>query len=113
MIVRTWHGIVPVEKADAFQSYLLNTGVAEAKSIPGNLAAYIYSQSQEVFEHFYMVSYWEDMEAIIAFAGHNPHIAVTYPEDTNFGLVSDPIVLHHEVHVVPTDFPILLSEVVR
>lgn len=105
MIARTWHGIVPVEKAKAFKEYLLMTGVAEAKAVPGNLAAYIYSQKQDNYAHFFMVSYWRDMEAIKAFAGKNPHTALTYPEDSKYELISDPIVLHLEVESVPDEFP--------
>jgi heme-degrading monooxygenase HmoA len=106
MIVRSWHGIVPIDKAGAFRLYLLQTGVTEAKSTPGNLGAFIYSQPQGGWEHFFMVSYWIDMEAVCAFAGLMPHIAVTYPDDAKYGLISDPIALHHEVKSVPEDFPI-------
>lgn len=108
MIVRTWHGIVPLEKADGFRSYLQNTGIAEAKALSGNKEAYIYSQSQGEFEHFFMVSYWESIESIHSFAGSNPHIAVTYPEDNKYCLISDPIVLHHEVQKVPSEFLLYL-----
>jgi hypothetical protein len=66
MIVRTWHGIVPAEKADGFLDYLLNTGVAEAKA------------------------YWESIDSIRSFAGPKPHVAVTCPEDGKYGLISDP-----------------------
>lgn len=34
---------------------------------------------------------------MIAFAGDNPIIAVTYPEDDKYGLISDPIVIIQEV----------------
>lgn len=101
MIVRTWHGIVPMEKAAAFREYLSVTGVAEAKVTPGNLGVDIFSQPQDGWEHFFMVSYWNDFEAIKAFAGANPHIAVCYPEDKKFSLISDPIVLHHEIQKLP------------
>jgi len=106
MIVRTWHGIVPIEKAEGFRNHLINTGVLEAKALAGNLAAYIYSQSQNEFEHFFMVSYWRDMESVKSFAGPNPQIAVTYPEDDKYDLISDPIVLHHEVMELPSQFPL-------
>ena len=106
MIVRSWHGIVPLEKAEAFRLHLLQTGVIEAKSTIGNLGAFIYSQPQDTWEHFFMVSYWTNFEAIRAFAGPDPQIAVCYPGDSGFGLISDPIVLHHEVPNVPSEFPI-------
>jgi hypothetical protein len=104
MIVRTWHGIVPVEKSVSFRQYLLETGVAEAKATPGNLGVFTHDLRQVEFQHFFMISYWENMTAVKNFAGPEPHIAVTYPEDELFGLISDPIVLHHEVKSVPDDY---------
>lgn len=108
MIVRSWHGIVPIDKAEGFSEYILITGIAEAKATVGNLGAYIHHQIQDKFEHFFMVSYWDSMESIKAFAGNTPHIAVTYPEDDKYELISDPIVLHHEIKEVPLEFPIPL-----
>ncbi len=52
-----------------------------------------------------MVSYWRDMDSVKSFSGPNPQIAVTYPEDDKYGLISDPIVLHHEVEELPSQFP--------
>ena len=106
MISRSWHGIVPFDKADGFHEYLLKTGIAEARATPGNLAAYMYQVSQDMYVHFFMVSYWKDMEAVKAFAGDLPHISVTYPEDYQYELISDPIVLHHEIKSLPTGFPV-------
>lgn len=97
MIVRSWHGAVPIEQGEAFGEYLNETGVAEAKATPGNLGVSICRRAQNGYEHFFMVSYWTDFEVIKVFAGPEPDIAVTYPEDADFGLISDPIVLHHEV----------------
>ncbi|UJB31241.1 hypothetical protein [Chromobacterium sp. Beijing] len=37
------------------------------------------------------------LEAVRAFAGDNYHIAVTYPDDEQFELLSDPYVFQHEV----------------
>lgn len=104
MIARSWHGIVPIEKAEAFLSHLMKTGVAEAKDTPGNRGVFIHRQSQDRFEHFFMISYWDNMESIIKFAGPHPNVAVTYLEDELYGLISDPIVLHHEIEAVPEEY---------
>jgi hypothetical protein len=109
MIVRTWHGIVPVDKAGAYRVYLLQTRVTEIKAIPGNLGTYIYSQQQGNWEHFFMVSYWIDMEAVCSFAGLMPHLSMNYPDDSKYGLISDPVTIHHTVNKVPDDFPIPVS----
>ncbi len=105
MIVRSWHGVVPAAQGEAFRAYLLRTGVAETQAILGNRGSYIYSRERDGWEHFFMVSYWDNWEAIRIFAGPDPQIAVDYPEDRKFGLIADPIVLHHEVVGAPAGFP--------
>ncbi|OHD11167.1 MAG: hypothetical protein A2Y34_09090 [Spirochaetes bacterium GWC1_27_15] len=97
MIARSWHGIVPIEKAKEFREYLLITGVADAKATVGNIDVYIYNKSQDGFEHFFMVSYWDSYDSIISFAGDQYYIAVTYEDDYKYNLISDPIVLHFEI----------------
>jgi hypothetical protein len=109
LIVRSWHGIVPQAKAGAYRVYLLQTRVVQIKAIPGNLGVYIYSQPQGNWEHFFMVYYWIDMQSVCAFAGYMPHLSVSYPEDSQFGLIPDPVALHYTVNKIPDDFPIPLT----
>ena len=61
MIVRTWHGCVPLQHAEGFARHLA---------------------------------------AVKAFAGEDYHVAVTYPDDDAFELLSDPYVFQHEVEAV-------------
>ncbi|HEX2953379.1 MAG TPA: antibiotic biosynthesis monooxygenase [Bacillota bacterium] len=110
MIARSWHGAVPAEHGEAFCKHLSKTGIDGAKSIPGNLGVRIYRKRQGEFEHFFMISYWVNIEAIKAFAGPEPHIAVEYPGDEKYGLISDPIVIHFEVERVPEEFPLVFGE---
>jgi len=49
---------------------------------------------------FFLATYWKDLEAIKAFAGEQYQIAVTYPDDEQFELLSDPYVFHHHVQKV-------------
>lgn len=97
MISRTWHGIVPIEMRDAFERYEFETGVKDTKAIPGNRGAYLNIVEQGEYAHFFLCTKWDSMESVIAYAGNNPTIAVTYPEDDSYGLISDPIVLLQEV----------------
>ncbi len=98
LISRTWHGVVPHEHGDAFAIYLEKTGIQESRSIPGNVAAYVHRAEQEGRSHFFLCTLWRSWEAVRTFAGETPEIAVTYPEDARFGLISDPIVIHQEVN---------------
>ncbi|MEW4370283.1 hypothetical protein [Paenibacillus kandeliae] len=96
-ITRTWHGIVPLEQQEAFELHLHKTGVEHSQSIKGNLGAYIQIVQQGTYAHFFLCTVWSSWEAIRDFAGEQPEIAVTYPEDEQYGLISDPLVIHQEV----------------
>jgi len=97
MIVRTWHGCVPREHALGFAKHLELTGVQHAQGISGNLGALVKTVTQGDWEHFFLATYWKDIEAVKSFAGDDYHIAVTYADDEQFGLLSDPYVFQHDV----------------
>jgi len=42
LIARTWHGRVPVAKADAYFAYLQRTGIPDYKRTPGNRGVYVF-----------------------------------------------------------------------
>lgn len=100
MILRSWHGAVPVEFGDSFERYLEATGVSEAKAVPGNLGVFHRRARQGRYEHFFLLTYWDRWESVQRFAGDEPWVAVNYPEDSEFDLISDPIVLHQQVAAV-------------
>ncbi|TRZ40113.1 hypothetical protein CEQ21_04010 [Niallia circulans] len=104
MISRTWHGIVPLEKKEAFADYLNKTGVEESKSLAGNLAAHVKIVEQDKYAHFFLCTIWSTWDAIHLFAGSTPTIAVTHPEDEKYGLISDPIVIHQKVEAHENPF---------
>lgn len=100
MIVRTWHGCVPLRHAEGFAAHLQKTGVEHSEGTPGNLGARVRRETQGEWEHFFLATYWENVEAIKAFAGDKYQIAVTYPDDEQFELLSDPYVFQHQVQKV-------------
>ncbi len=100
MIVRTWHGCVPVQHAEGFAKHLDMTGVQHARRTVGNLAAKVRREKQGEYEHFFLATWWQDLTAIKAFAGEYYQMAVTYPDDEAFALISDPYVFHFEVDTV-------------
>lgn len=97
MIVRTWHGCVPMKHAAGFRQRLQLTGVEHARSIRGNRGAFVREQEQGIWMHFFLATYWDDIAAIKAFAGDDHQVAVTYTDDEWFELLSDPYVFQHEV----------------
>jgi len=97
MISRTWHGIVPLNRKEEFEQYEYQTGVKDTTAIEGNRGAYLKIVEQGQYAHFFLCTKWNSMESMIAYAGNHPSVAVTYPEDGNYGLISDPIVMIQEV----------------
>ena len=100
MIVRTWHGCVPLEHAEGFAAHLEVTGVTHSKSIKGNQGAFVKRVTQGNWEHFFLATYWDDIKAVKAFAGDDYLVAVTYQDDERFGLLSDPYVFQHQVPAI-------------
>jgi heme-degrading monooxygenase HmoA len=97
MISRTWHGIVPIQMKDEFEKYEYETVVKDITERKGNRAAYLKIVEQGKYAHFFLCTKWNSMASVKAYAGSKPTIAVTYPEDETFGLISDPIVIIQEV----------------
>jgi len=97
MIARTWHGIVPQEKADAYHAYLYRTGVPDLRATPGNLGVHVLRRREGVHAHFLMISWWDSIGAIRAFAGQDVERARYYPEDAEYLLKLEPTVTHYDV----------------
>jgi hypothetical protein len=97
MISRTWHGIVPIHLKNEFEKYEYETGVKDTTAIKGNKGAYLNVIEQGQYAHFFLCTKWDSMESMIAYSGDYPTVAVTYPEDDKYSLISDPIVIIQEV----------------
>lgn len=101
MIARLWHGVVPSEKADAYHIYLLQTGVRDYQSTPGNRGVYVLRCGKVDRAHFLLVSLWESWEAIRAFAGEEVERARYYAADADYLVEFEPTVTHYEVLETP------------
>ena len=101
MIARTWHGRVPAEKADAYYAYLLRTGLAEYASTPGNRGVTVLRRTEVGVTHFLLVTVWESIDAIKAFAGEGYERARYFSEDDEYLLEREPFVTHYEVLPAP------------
>jgi len=94
MIARYWHGIVPAEKAEEYEQYVLRTGITDLKATPGNRGAWVLHRVDDQEAHFLVISLWDSMDAIRAFAGDDTERARYYPEDRNYLLELEPTVTH-------------------
>jgi heme-degrading monooxygenase HmoA len=101
MLARTWHGAVSPDTADDYHAYLLRTGVPDYRSTPGNAGVYVLRRSQDGVAHFLLLTLWESLNAIRAFAGDDVERARYYPEDEAYLLELEPRVRHYEVRMAP------------
>jgi hypothetical protein len=97
MIARAWHGCVPANKADTYHEYLLRTGITDYRATPGNRGVTVMRRIEGQVAHFEILTFWDSVEAIKAFAGDDYELARYYPEDEEFLLEREPYVKHLEV----------------
>lgn len=97
MIARLWRGETRAEDADAYLAYLQETGLPAYVATPGNRGVRVLRRLRGDRAEFLLVSSWDSLDAIRAFAGPDVETAVYYPEDDAFLLGREPTVAHFEV----------------
>jgi heme-degrading monooxygenase HmoA len=97
MIARIWRGAVAQADGDAYAEYMDGTGMAGYRNTPGNRGAWMLRRDVDDKTEFVMFTLWDSMEAVRAFAGDQPEIAVFYPEDDRYLVKRDETVSHYEV----------------
>jgi heme-degrading monooxygenase HmoA len=97
MIARIWRGAVAQGDGDAYADYIDRTGMAAYKNTPGNRGAWMLRRDLGGKTEFLTFSLWESMDAVRAFAGEDPEVAVFYPEDDRYLVERDETVSHYEV----------------
>jgi heme-degrading monooxygenase HmoA len=100
MIARTWHGRVPADKADEYYEYLLRTGLADYQATPGNRGILVHRRIEGNVAHFVLTTLWDSIDAIKTFAGEDFEAARYYPQDDEYLLEREPVVIHSEVLMV-------------
>ena len=97
MVVRTWRGATRAADADAYVTYMEETGVSALAGTPGNEGVQMWRRIEGDRAEFVVVSWWESREAIVAFAGEDIERGVFYPEDDRYLLERGETVAHHDV----------------
>jgi heme-degrading monooxygenase HmoA len=97
MIARIWRGITLKEKADDYLAYLHETGLKDYAKTPGNCGVTTLRRDQGEHCEIMLISLWDSMDAVRAFAGENPDRSVYYPEDDQYLLQMEPLVRHYDV----------------
>ena len=97
MFSRTWHGVTPIIHRDKFEEYEYETGIKDTLKVEGNQGSYLKVIEKGEYAHFFLCTFWDDMDSMKKYSGNNPEIAVDYPEDEKYNLISDPIVVIQKV----------------
>src|SRR5215469_10558158 len=97
MIARIWRGITAKDKADEYLAYLQETGLKDYAATSGNRGVTVLRREQGEHCEIMLISLWDSMDAVRAFAGENPDRSVYYPEDDQYLLQMEPLVRHYEV----------------
>lgn len=100
LIARYWKCLCPRDRRAAFLEHLERTGVAETRAVPGCLGHVVLEREpsgpagHHALIEISLVTFWESMEAVKAYAGERPERAKLYPDDEDYGIISDLEVLH-------------------
>lgn len=97
MIAREWKCRVPEVHSKGFTDYLYETGIKDSSATPGFLGAQIFRRSFDDKVELTLITYWDKLESIEAFAGNDISVARLYPEDAAYQLEPDLSVQHYEV----------------
>jgi heme-degrading monooxygenase HmoA len=97
VIARHWHGIARREFAEAYVRHLREETFPALALIPGFAGSSVLQRSVAHGVEFLVVTHWQSLAAIQAFAGNNPESAVV-PQVVQRMMVSyDRTVSHYEV----------------
>ena len=98
MIARIWHGSVNKPRSDAYLTLMRTVALTDYRSVPGNLGAYALRREDGERVHFLMLTFWESLDAISAFAGQEVSAAKYYDFDKDFLVELEPTVAHYEIY---------------
>jgi heme-degrading monooxygenase HmoA len=102
VIARVWHGKTPREKADAYEKYL-SGAITKFPSIAGNLGYQLMridgGPDGEKYTEFQVVSYWDSLDSIHAYAGADIRRTHDLPRDHEFLVDMEPYVRNYELRV--------------
>ena len=103
MIARVWHGVVPIEKADGYERYLVDAdrGVRDYQRLPGNRGVTLLRRPDGDRVHFLLISLWDSRDAIAAYAGRDIEAAQYFEYDLECLIAPEPNVDHYEVVRLP------------
>jgi heme-degrading monooxygenase HmoA len=103
VIARVWTGTTRAADAEAYEGYLDLTGLPDLRGTPGNRGVMVLREVDGDRTTFLLISLWDSVDAVRAFAGQDVTRARYYPEDQRFLLQMPERVTHYEVLSTPAE----------
>jgi antibiotic biosynthesis monooxygenase (ABM) superfamily enzyme len=99
VIARVWRGATLAEDGDAYASYLEETGMRDARDIPGSRGTLVLHRVRGGYAEFETILLFETMEDVRGFAGDELDAAVFFELDEKYLIERELEVRHYEVDV--------------
>jgi heme-degrading monooxygenase HmoA len=97
MVLRAWRGYGAVAEAEAYPKHLLETVRPKLEQLDGFRGLYLLRHREAEEIEYLVLTLWESMDAVRAFAGEQPEVAVVEPEARAALVRFDETVRHYEV----------------
>src|SRR5260370_40317141 len=99
MIARIWTGATRDENADAYEEYMREVAMPGYTNVPGHRTLLMLRRPRgDGSTESTMLTCWDDMDCITAFAGPDPELAVFYPRAGQVPAGPAPTVRHHQAY---------------
>jgi antibiotic biosynthesis monooxygenase (ABM) superfamily enzyme len=99
VIARVWRGATLAENGDAYAAYLEETGMRNARELPGSRGTLVLRRERAGYAEFETILLFERMEDVRGFAGDELDAAVFFDLDDKYLVERDLEVRHYEVDV--------------
>ena len=86
----------PAAKGDSYLEHMRTFAIPRYRAVPGNLAAYALRRFEGDVMHIDMLTFWESLDSIKAFAGENVEKARYDDFDKDYLLEYEPTCRHYE-----------------
>jgi heme-degrading monooxygenase HmoA len=109
VIVRMWRGRERRDRAGAYRRHLEGSVFPRLQSLPGFLGASLLQRMDKGEAEVLVMTKWDSMAAIKAFAGPDPEKAIVEPQARAVLASFEEVVTHHEVlsEIAGDTFPIV------
>jgi len=97
MVWRLWRGLTKATRAAAYLEHLQLETFPAIRKLPGFIGASILQRSLPDGVEFLVVTQWQSLEAIRAFAGANIEVAVVPQRVRDMMIEYDAIARHYDV----------------